>query len=155
MRAQGIQQCRQCQSKLIVFNSDQLPIRLPLDATERFQPHEEQSSLHFEGCAPPKPQLYNLMSEGLFVPLSMSCPPFLNLAFFSLYFMFLFAFLTLLLRLYSCLCPFSVHMRLCFPIHPSLSLYQYCPSYIILWRCILHGLLKSSSSSTCLCKVFA
>lgn len=27
----AILQCRQCQSKLIVFNSDQLPIRLPLD----------------------------------------------------------------------------------------------------------------------------
>lgn len=84
-KPRAIQQCRQCQSKLIVFNSDQLPIRLPLDETERFQPHEEQSSLHFAGCAPPKPQLYNLMSEGLFVPLSMSCPLFLSLTLSSLH----------------------------------------------------------------------
>lgn len=53
----------------MAFNSNQLPIRLPLNVTRRFQSHREGGSLHFEGRAPPKPHLYNLMNVILFVPL--------------------------------------------------------------------------------------
>jgi len=87
-----VQQHRQCQYKLMVFNSDQLPIRLPLDPTVRIQPHEEHSSLHFAGCTPPKPLIYNLMSDGLFVPLSMSRLLFLDLTLAPFYPTFIFSY---------------------------------------------------------------
>lgn len=132
----------------MVFNSDQLPIRLPLDATERSQPHGERGSLHFAGSAPPKPQLYNLMSEGLFVPLSKSYPFLLKYTLSSLSLILSFYFSEFTLPFFLSVYTFISGS------HPILSHYWLCLPYILA-QSKMHGLLKSSSSSTWLYKSYA